>query len=657
MCGIFGQITPGRPVDPIACLAAVNSMRHRGPDGLGIAAGRLARQAAEFARDPESGTVAARCARSHADFFLGHRRLAVVDLAEAACQPMANEDGTVWVVFNGEVYNHQSLRETLAARGHHFKTDHSDTEALVHGYEQWGEQLLDRLRGMFALAVLDLGRRRLLLARDRFGEKPLYYRRHAGGIAFASEIKALAALAEVKREVNPAALVDYVSHGFIPAPRTILAGVFKLRAAEAIMLRLDDPEQAQPRRYWGLKYLAEDHRSESFWQEEFDEELGRAVRMRLMSDVPLGLFLSGGLDSTTVAAEASRAAAEPLHSFSIGFADPRYDESPWADQAAARFHTEHHRRIVSPSDLLDGAEAVAGIFDEPFADSSAVPTYLVARLAREHVTVALSGDGGDELLAGYARYAFLERIGRLVDRFPCWMVRALGAPLRFWPEQLRGRGLADMILPGLEARYRRVFCDDGLRGQMRLEARCDWRNTIPEAWNDEGGSAIDRMCSMDRQVYIPEDLMVKVDRTSMHVSLEARAPLLDHKLFELAARMPLRLRFDGRVGKLPFRGNLARLVGSEFVDRPKRGFSVPLGRWFRHELRGPVRDAVLRRGGIVASLFPGRAVRRLLDGHERGSRDQSPRLWKLLMLDAWERKFQEAAALRPAAPLQVPRAA
>ncbi len=198
MCGIFGQITPGRPVDPIACLAAVNSMRHRGPDGLGIAAGRLARQSAEFARNPESDTVAARCARSHADFLLGHRRLAVVDLDEAAYQPMANEDGTVWVVFNGEVYNHQSLRETLSARGHRFKTDHSDTEALVHGYEQWGEQLLERLRGMFALAVLDLRRRRLLLARDRFGEKPLYYRRHAGGIAFASEIKAIGALSEVK---------------------------------------------------------------------------------------------------------------------------------------------------------------------------------------------------------------------------------------------------------------------------------------------------------------------------------------------------------------------------------------------------------------------------------------------------------------------------
>ena len=657
MCGIFGQITPGRPVDPSACLAALNSIRHRGPDGLGIAAGRLARQAAEFAREPAGQALAARAARAQADFFLGHRRLAVVDLAEEAYQPMANEDGTVWVVFNGEIYNHQGLRETLAARGHRFKTDHSDTETLVHGYEQWGEQLLDRLRGMFALAVLDLRRRRLLLARDRFGEKPLYYRRHAGGIAFASEIKALRAVSAINGEVDPAALVDYVSHGFIPAPRTILAGVSKLRAAEAIMLRLDDPEQAQPRRYWGLTYLAESDRGESRWQEEFEEELGRAVRMRLMSDVPLGLFLSGGLDSTTVAAEAARAAAKPLRSFSIGFADPRYDESAWADQAAARLHTEHHRRIVSPSDLLDGAEAVAGIFDEPFADSSAVPTYLLAQLAREHVTVALSGDGGDELLAGYARYAFLERIGRRVDRLPDWIVRAAGPLLRLWPEQVKGRGLVELIRPGLEARYRRVFSDDVLRGQMRREARCGWQNTIPQAWRYEGGSAIDRMCSMDRQVYIPEDLMVKVDRTTMYVSLEARAPLLDHKLFELTARMPLRLRFDGRVGKLPFRGNLARLLGSEFVERPKRGFSVPLGRWFRHELRGPLRDAVLRRGGIVAALFPDRAVRRLLDGHQRGSRDQSPRLWKLLMLDAWERKFQQAAVLRPAAPSRLPRAA
>ncbi|NLS97082.1 MAG: asparagine synthase (glutamine-hydrolyzing) [Planctomycetaceae bacterium] len=647
MCGIFGQITPGRPIDPVCCYGAIQSMKHRGPDGLGVALGRLSASSPAFLRDPDVGRIQGHSQRAAADFFLGHRRLAIIDLAEAAYQPMTNEDGTVWVVFNGEIYNHESLRQTLSAAGHRFQTDHSDTEVLVHGYEQWGETLLERLRGMFGLAILDLRQRTLFLARDRFGEKPLYYRADSQGISFASELKALCRLPEVDCTPSRQALVDYVSHGFIPAPRTVFDGVGKLPAAHCMIVKLDRPGESVPRRYWSLRYEADPEQSETEWQEQFQEELGRSVRLRLMSDVPLGVFLSGGLDSTMVATCVSRSVSEPVRSFSIGFSEPRYDESPWAEQAARHLKLRHRQRIITPTDLLAEIDTVAGIFDEPFADSSAVPTYLVAKLAREEVTVALSGDGGDEMLAGYRRYAMMHRIGQWIDRLPRGVTRAVVGPWRsIWPEHVRGRAFLDLLVPGIESRYRRVFSDDTLRGKMRPEAVPEWDCLLQSSWSAEGGEPVDRWCSMDRQLYIPEDLMVKADRTSMYASLEVRAPLLDHKLFELVARAPVSTRFDGRVGKLPFRDALRGEFGREFVDRPKQGFSVPLGRWFRQELREPLRAALLRPNGIVDSLFPPQAVRQLVDGHQNGTRDQSTRLWRLYMLALWHQRVLENSPAR-----------
>lgn len=639
MCGIFGQITPNRPIDPACCYRATQSMEHRGPDGWGTAFGCLAEQSARFFRDPDVQQVCNASKQIVPDFFLGHRRLAIIDLDEAAAQPMTNEDGTIWVVFNGEIYNHESLRRLLKACGHQFRTDHSDTEVLVHGYEQWGETLLDRLRGMFGLAVLDLRRRTLLLARDRFGEKPLYYRADSHGIAFASELKALRHLPEETSTPCHEALIDYVSHGFIPAPRTILKGVCKLQAAHAITVSLDRPDDITPRRYWSLNYEADAQQDESQWHEQFQEELDRSIRLRLMSDVPLGVFLSGGLDSTVVAAGVSRSASEPVRSFSIGFSEPRFDELPWAQQAARKFDLTPHTQVLTPADLLAEIDTIADTFDEPFADSSAVPTYLVAKLARQKVTVALSGDGGDELLAGYTRYRLMHQIGKNIDRFPAWLVRAVLGPLRrLWPEHARGRAMLDLLVPGTVARYRRMFSDDTLRARMRPEAVQGWDCLLPSVWAPEGGNAVDRWCSMDRQLYIPEDLMVKSDRTSMRTSLEVRAPLLDHKLFELVARMPLSTRFDGRLGKLPFRTALQQELGREFVERPKKGFSVPLRSWFRKELRQPLRAALFRPDGIIGGLFPEHAIQRLVDGHQNGQRDQSARLWRLYMLARWHER-------------------
>ena len=640
MCGIFGHITPGRPIDADACFAATEALSHRGPDGMGVALGNVGRPSVRFHLNPTAGHVREHAGRRTPDLFLGHRRLSIIDLSPAAYQPMSNRAGTVWVVFNGEIYNHQDLRRRLEARGHRFRTDHSDTEVLIHGYEQWGAGLVDQLRGMFAFAVLDLTAGRLLLARDRFGEKPLYYTADPAGVAFASELKALMHLPQLDRTVSRRGLVDFLHHGMIPAPRSVFRAVRKLRAAERVTIRLDTPERVDGEIYWTCPYDPEPGRSEEEWLEAFGAELEESIRLRTISDVPLGTFLSGGLDSTVVTRQLSRVSDRPVSTFSIGFTDARYDESPWSDRAARHFGTRHHLRVLSPDELLEAVPIIAGVFDEPFADSSAVPTYLVSQLAREHVTVALSGDGGDELLAGYARYVLHRRLARLLDWQPDLAVRCLYGPVaRRWPESVRGKGLLKLLIPGAKARYFKTFMDEHLVSLAHPGLADGWDCLLESAWPGEAGHPVDQMCQADRCFYIPEDLMVKVDRTSMRVSLEARAPLLDHKLFELVGRMPLRTRFDGTSGKLPFRRLLSAELGEAFVNRPKKGFSVPLGRWFRNELREELTETLLASDGLAGALFPRSGLRQLIAAHQSGSRDQSPRLWKLFMLQKWSQTY------------------
>ena len=553
---------------------------------------------------------------------------------------MSNEDGMVWVVFNGEIYNHRDLRAQLQSLGHCFRTDHADTEVLVHGYEQWGDGLVDRLRGMFAFAVLDLRRHRAFLARDRFGEKPLYYAPYASGLVFASELKALVQLSSLDRTLSPSALVDYLSHGLVPAPRSIYQAVKKLRAAERVTLDLAHPEIVRPEIYWTPVYEPDSGRSESQWSEQFEAELSEAIRLRMIGDVPLGAFLSGGLDSTIVTREISRASRQPVRTFSIGFEQPQFDESAYASQAARKYATIHRSEILSPDGLLDTVPRVAEIFDEPFADSSAIPTYRVSRLAREDVTVALSGDGGDELLAGYRRYRLQHRLAKFLDPQPNFLVKMVFEPVAaLWPQRARGKALMSLMVPGAKLRYFKVFLDDYLVNLADPELAKSWNSLLEPAWPNEtpdtAPNLIDKMCATDCRFYLPEDLMVKVDRTSMSVSLETRCPLLDHKLFELVGRMPLRTRFDGKAAKRPFRRILERELGREFVDRPKKGFSVPLGRWFREELYTELNDTLLKTDGLVGSLLTRHAIRQLIDDHCTGGRDQSARLWKLYMLEKW----------------------
>jgi asparagine synthase (glutamine-hydrolysing) len=635
MCGIFGMITPGRPVDVESCYRAVQALTHRGPDGLGVLLGKVDAGAARFHLNPEPGLLRKEAA-ARPDFFLGHRRLSIIDLSPEAFQPMANEDGLIWVVFNGEIYNFRDLRARLEARGHVFRTDHADSEVLVHGYEEWGADLVDHLRGMFAFAILDLAERRLFMARDRFGEKPLYYSLSAAGLMFASELKAFLELPEFDRTISREAVSAYLAHGLVPAPLSIYGNTRKLRASERVMVRLDAPDAPKADTYWKVSYRPDRSVPVRGLMEQFHEELTRSIRLRMLSDVPLGMFLSGGLDSTMIVREMSLASARPVEAFTIGFKEVSHDESSYATKAAARYGARHHVETLTPQVLLDTLPVVMKQYDEPFADSSAIPTYLVSRLALRRVTVCLSGDGGDELLAGYKRYWLANQLSRGIDWLPGPAFRLFFGPLiRLLPESMKGKGAVRFLVPSPKDRYVKVFDDDTLAGLLRFAPSRYGKHVVRELWPEGASHLVDQMCITDSRYYIPEDLMVKVDRASMAVSLESRAPLLDHKLFELVARMPLWTRFDGTRGKLPFRRMLGRELGRPFVNRRKMGFAVPLKRWFSNELRGDLRDTLLASDGITAELFSRKAVAKLVDGFGLGRRNPTWRLWKLYVLQKW----------------------
>lgn len=639
MCGIFGIITPGKPVDIPSCFGAVQALTHRGPDGLGVLLGKVNAGAARFHLNPELGLLRKEAA-GQPDFFLGHRRLSIIDLSPEAFQPMANEDGRIWVVYNGEIYNFRDLRADLEARGHEFRTDHADTEVLVHGYEEWGADLVDRLRGMFAFAILDLPGRELFMARDRFGEKPLYYALSPAGVMFASELKALVQLPEFDRAISREAVAAYLSLGLVPAPLSIYENTRKLRASERITVQLDSPDRPTSDIYWKVTYRADKSVPVRDLMEQFHEELARSIRLRMLSDVPLGTLLSGGLDSTIVLREMSMASDRPVEAFTIGFEETTHDESPYARRAAERYGARHHVEIVTPGMLLDALPAIAKQYDEPFADSSAVPTYVVSRLARRNVTVCLSGDGGDELLAGYTRYLRAMQISRAMDWLPVPLARLLFEPLvRFWPEAVKGAGLVRFFVPSARERYAKVFEDDTLADLLGFKAQRRRRSPLEDAWPEDAGNLIDRMCVTDSRYYIPEDLMVKVDRASMAFSLESRAPLLDHKLFEIAGRLPLDTRFDGRKGKLPFRRVLEDEIGGDFVNRPKMGFAIPLRRWFRNELRSDLWDTLRSSNGLLTELFSTRAVTGLIGNLTFGRRSSAGRLWKLYVLQKWHHAY------------------
>jgi asparagine synthase (glutamine-hydrolysing) len=579
---------------------------------------------------------------------LGMRRLSIIDLA-GGHQPISNEDGSVSVVFNGEIYNYADLQRDLEARGHTFAT-HSDTEAIVHAYEEYGAACVEHFRGMFAFALWDERAETLFLARDRTGKKPLYYTlTHAGTLVFGSELKSLLEHPEVTRETDAAALDAYFSLGYVPDPLSIFRDIHKLPPGHHLTFKDD---RVTIKQYWDFKYETVEARREEDYLEELRALLDEAVRIRLVADVPLGAFLSGGIDSSTVVGLMARHMGQPVKTFSIGFHEDSFDELKYARLTAEKFGTDHHEFIVTP-DICGVVDELAWHFDEPFADVSAIPTYMVSKLAREYVTVALSGDGGDELFAGYTRYLTESRRSAFA-RLPLSLRRGLMQPLsRRLPHGAWGRNyLHNVALDPLE-RYldsvsvftglnKRLLYTDDLRRQLR------GHTSVTARFQQLGAHArtrepLDALLYIDSKTYLPGDILTKVDRMSMAVSLEARAPLLDHKLIDFVTRIPASLKLRGAETKAIFKHAVGELVPAAILDRPKQGFGVPIQQWINQQLRAQIHETLTeprtRQRGLVEPAY----VNVLLDEHERGRRDHSIALWSLLMLELWHRRFVDDA--------------
>ncbi len=653
ICGIFHR--DGKPV-ALSILRRMNeSLRHRGPDGEGyysnsdppfsLHEGRSSfhgKSPLDSCLPPLSGNVG-----------LAHRRLAIIDLSTGD-QPLSNEDGSVWVVFNGEIYNFQELREELQSRGHRFRT-RSDTEVIVHGWEEWGEAAAEKFRGMFAIGLWDEKRRLLWLARDRLGKKPLYYAVDSNRLVFASELKAIRTLNEIPFELDPAALDAYLSFGYVPSPMSIFKQVRKLEPAQWAVCTKDD-FKVQP--YWHLKMDdAVTDRSEEDLVEELTERFDEAVRLRLISDVPLGAFLSGGVDSSAVVA--SMALQQPqarVKTTSIGFSERRYDELAFARLVARRYGTEHREFVVSP-DALEVLPRIVWHLDEPFADASAIPTWYVSQMARREVTVALSGDGGDETFAGYTqRYSMCRLEDRLRRLLPSWSRTAVLGPLSrlyprldAWPRPFRLK----KFFTNLAQSFEEAFCRDMAFYFKSEEKRALYlpefqklvgphraEETLLRHFKDcQSADPVTRAQYVDMKTYLPEDILVKVDRMSMAHSLEVRAPLLDHKIVEWVGRLSSRYKLKGTESKAIFKTmNKARLP-ADVLYRKKHGFVVPLAQWLRGELRGLVEETLFSKGSAVNDYFRRQTVQFLWKAHESGRFDNATPLWGLMMFALWQRTW------------------
>jgi asparagine synthase (glutamine-hydrolysing) len=624
MCGIAGLLLSDPSAQAPADLlgAMLQSLRHRGPDDEG---GRV------------DGPLA-----------MGMRRLSVIDLATGH-QPIRNEDDSVWVVCNGEIYNFPELRRTLEARQHRFAT-HSDTEVIVHLYEDFGDDFVDHLAGMFAIALWDARRRRLVLARDRLGIKPLYYYDGPERIVFGSEVKALLT-AGIDREIDLQALHDYLSFNYVPGPRSIFRHVRKLPPGHLLVC---EGGRTMLRRYWRLPQpTASSTLSEAELVGELRTLLGKTVAEHLASDVPLGVFLSGGVDSGSLVALASEASPTRLRTFSIGFEDPSYDELATARRVAERFGTEHHELVIRP-DAVRLVPELARFFDEPFADSSAIPVYYVARLAREHVKVALSGEGGDEVFGGYETYAAYhmaqayKRLPRILsqDWIPR-LVQALPVSDRRVSFDYRAKRFVEgALLPPADGHYHwKVIFAEGAK--ERLYARgvngfADPCRLYRDAWDhSHANDPLLRLQQVDQAVYLPDDILVKADRMTMANSLEGRVPFLDHRVVEFAAKLPANLRVRGIRTKVLLKRAMRASLPAEVIGGRKRGFNVPIPIWLRGQLRDFVNDVLHPRRVRDAGFFDPRAVRDLIQDHAERRHDRSRNIWGLLMFELWREEYAE----------------
>ncbi|MDX6693393.1 MAG: asparagine synthase (glutamine-hydrolyzing) [Blastocatellia bacterium] len=581
---------------------------------------------------------------------LGMRRLSIIDLA-GGHQPISGCGGAVTVVFNGEIYNYRELQPELEARGHRFQT-HSDTEAIVHAYEEYGASSVSHLRGMFAFALWDDSKRELFIARDRAGKKPLYYTlTPEGSLLFGSELKSLLEHPEFRREIDHEALDAYLTFGYVPDPLSIFRGVRKLPPGHHLTFSRGRVHVEQ---YWDFQYEpVEQQRGEEDYLKELRSLLDEAVRLRLVSDVPLGAFLSGGVDSSAIVGLMSRHMSQPVKTFSIGFHEDSYNELKYARVVARHFGTDHHEFIVTP-DICRIVDELAWHFDEPFADSSAIPTYMVSKMAREHVKVVLSGDGGDELFAGYTRYV-VDRRRSAFSRLPRFLRSGMMQPLsRRLPHGAWGRNYLHNVALDPIGRYLdsiSVFTSLGKDAlySAALRSQLDDTESAANCFSTHlarvrSTEPLDALLYLDSKTYLPGDILTKVDRMSMAVSLEARTPLLDHKLIEFVTRIPASLKMKGLETKHIFKQAVRGLVPDEILDRPKQGFGVPIQQWINQELRDYIRDVLTERRARERGYFQPSYVDLLFDEHERGRRDHSHQLWALFMFELWHRTFLDAPA-------------
>jgi asparagine synthase (glutamine-hydrolysing) len=610
MCGIAGILSlDTRPVDVNDVRMMCAAIAHRGPDDDG------------FHHTPQ--------------IAMGMRRLSIIDL-HGGHQPLSNEDGTVWAVFNGEIYNYRDLRRQLIASGHSLRTE-SDTEVIVHLYEDYGRDLVRHLRGMFAFAVWDSRRRQLLLGRDRLGIKPLYYAASADRLLFASELKSILSVARVRPDLDLAAVNHLFVSGTTPATQSIVRGVKKLDAAHVLVARPGAPVQTS--RYWDVSFEPNRSASEAELTEALREKVRESVAIHMVSDVPVGAFLSGGIDSSSVVAQMIHETDRPVKTFSIGFREEAFNELPYARRVAAACGTDHHELIVEP-DVLDILDDLVWHLDEPLGDPSAIPMFVLSRLAADHVKVVLSGDGGDELFAGYDKYA-VERRERRFPHLPATVRRALQRIGSSLPDGTKGRNFIlhhslsgwDRYLDAITMREetrKTLLQPDVYAAASQDELQRDslaWLTNGPSHW-------LSAAQYLDLHAYLPLDILTKVDRMSMAHSLEARVPLLDHELVELAATIPPSLAMDSRGGKRMFKAAMRGIVPDEILDRPKRGFAVPLAAWFRGELDSLVRDLLLSRRSRERNIVNPDSVERLLDLHRRG-RALDFQLWTLISFEMW----------------------
>jgi asparagine synthase (glutamine-hydrolysing) len=618
---------------------ATKSLSHRGPDDAGVFL------------DEKAGVG------------FGHRRLSVIDLSRAGRQPMANNDGTIQIAYNGEVYNYREIRKTLEGFGHSFRTG-TDTEVILEAYAHWGLDCLDRFVGMFAFAIWDSNENRLLLARDRLGIKPLFYYRTEEMFSFASELKALMALPGFQKDIDPEALVLFLHYQYVPAPKSIFKNTWKLLPGHYAIV---DQDGIRVRRYWESsehEVKEDEDWTEKRVVEKLDQLLTQSVSSQMGSDVPLGALLSGGVDSSLIAALMQKISPSPVRTFTIGFREESYNEAPWASKVAENLGTDHRKIFVTPREAIDLVPRLPAIYDEPFADSSAIPTCLVCRLARSDVTVALSGDGGDEQFAGYGRYWAATEMRAGFHRIP--------VPLR----KLMMRGLGRLPFPLVDATY--GFCrkhlperfrvnnlydkwqkllrtlDEGSLSEIYRMTVCLWERDelqrlagmrLPESRYEsvfaetEGWPLIARLMKVDQETYLPDAMLTKVDRASMAVGLEVRVPLLDHRVVEYTSIIPDALKVRNGTGKYVLKKLLAKYLPVSLFERPKTGFGVPVGHWFRSDLKPLLQDYLspgrLKREGF----FDEGLVEKKVGEHLRKEANHQHRLWALLTWEMWRERW------------------